>query len=60
VVGVAARKLEIVIPERLWEKLSEIEAKAGIRKEDIFMRAVVNIVEGFRCPRCGIVVREFV
>ena|GEM_PF-1934714 len=54
-----ARKLEIVVPARLWEKLSDFEAKTGVRKEDILMRAVINIIEGVRCPKCGSVFREF-
>jgi len=54
-----AMKLEIVVPVRVWEKLSELEAKTGVRKEDIFMRAVINIIEGVRCPKCGSVIREF-
>jgi len=56
---VGARRLEIIIPARLWDRLSEFEVKTGIRKEDLFMRAVINIIEGVRCPRCGEVIREF-
>ena len=47
------------MPARLWEKLSDFEAKTGVRKEDILMRAVINIIEGVRCPKCGSVFREF-
>ena len=54
-----ARELRVVIPARLWEKLEEEERRAGIRKEDILMRAVVNIIEGVRCPRCGHEFKEF-
>jgi len=54
-----ARKLEIVIPERLWGKLDLVEQKTGIRKEDILMRAIINIIEGIRCPNCGKVFKEF-
>lgn len=54
-----ARRLEVIIPARLWEKLEELEQKTGVRKEDIFMRAVVMIVEGVRCPSCGKVVYQF-
>jgi hypothetical protein len=49
----------VVIPARLCEKLEQVEQEIGIRKEDILMRAVVNIVEGVRCPACGKVFREF-
>jgi hypothetical protein len=55
----AVVKLEIMIPEKLWMKLDEMESKTGVRKEDIFIRAVVNLVEGYRCPRCGFVVKDF-
>jgi len=55
----AVRELKLIIPARLWDKLNELEERAGIRKEDIVARALINIVEGVRCPRCGEVVREF-
>jgi len=54
-----AMKLEIVIPARLWEKMNILERETGIRKEDILMRAVVNIIEGVRCPKCGNIIKEF-
>ena len=44
---VATRKLEIVIPSRIWERLEKIEKKAGVRKEDILMRAVIKVIEEF-------------
>jgi hypothetical protein len=52
-------KLEIVIPIRVWEKLNELEQRAGVRKEDILMSAVVKVIEGFKCPGCGAVVKVF-
>jgi len=54
-----AMKLEIVIPARLWEKMNILEKETGVRKEDILMRAVVNIIEGVRCPKCGNMIKEF-
>jgi hypothetical protein len=42
-----ARKLEIIIPPKIWEQLENIERKKGIRKEDILMRAVVKVIEEF-------------
>jgi hypothetical protein len=54
-----ARELRLVIPARLWEKLEGLEKSTGVRKEDIVARALVNIVEGVRCPNCGQVIREF-
>jgi uncharacterized OB-fold protein len=56
---VTVRKLEIIIPGRLWEKLEELERRANVRKEDIFLRVAVDIIEGVRCPKCGTVIREF-
>jgi len=44
---VSARKLEIVVPSRIWERLERVEAKTGIKKEDILMRAVVKVIEEF-------------
>jgi hypothetical protein len=52
-------KLEIIIPTRLWEKMDTLEKETGIRKEDILMRAVINIIEGIRCPKCGSIIKEF-
>jgi len=49
----------LVIPVRLWEKLDEFESRTGIKKEDLFARALVKLVEGWSCPNCGSVVREF-
>jgi len=43
----SARKLEIVVPSRIWDRLSRVEAKTGIKKEDILMRAVVKVLEEF-------------
>jgi hypothetical protein len=55
----AVRRLEIIIPGRLWEKLEELERVTGVRKEDIFLRAAIVILEGARCPKCGTIIREF-
>jgi hypothetical protein len=56
---VAVRELRLIIPSRLWDKLNDLELRTGVRKEDIVARALVNIVEGVTCPRCGEVIREF-
>jgi hypothetical protein len=42
-----ARKLEIVVPAKIWEMLEKVEQKAGVTKEDILMRAVVKVIEEF-------------
>jgi len=55
----AARRLELIIPERLWEQLEALERKSGIRKEDVFLRAVVNLLDGVVCDKCGNVIKEF-
>jgi hypothetical protein len=55
----AVRKLEVIIPGRMWERLEELERKANVRKEDIFLRAAIVILEGTRCPKCGTIIREF-
>jgi hypothetical protein len=57
--GVAVRKLEVMVPGRLWDRLEELERRTNIRKEDIFLRAVINLLDGVRCPKCGTVIREF-
>jgi len=44
---VGARKLEIVVPARIWERLIRVEEKTGISKEDLLMRALVKVIEEF-------------
>jgi len=44
---VSARKLEIVVPSRIWERLERVEAKTGIRKTDLIMRAIIRVLEEF-------------
>ncbi|MEM2446216.1 MAG: hypothetical protein QW734_06125 [Candidatus Bathyarchaeia archaeon] len=43
----AVKRLEVVVPARVWERLEELEKRKGIRKEDILMRAVVKVLEEF-------------
>lgn len=42
-----AYKLEIVVPEKIWRKLDEIEKKKGVTKEDLLMRTIVKVIEEF-------------
>jgi len=51
--------LEVILPARLWDKIEQFEQKTGIRKQDMLMKAVVNIIEGVRCPKCGNIIKEF-
>jgi len=44
---VSARRLEIVVPFRIWERLDRVEAKTGIKKEDLLMRSLVRVLEEF-------------
>jgi len=48
VVVLASRRLEILIPAKLYEELEVIEKKSGIRKEDILMRALIKVIEEFK------------
>lgn len=43
----ALRKLEIIVPESVWERLCRVEAKTGVRKEDLLMRSLVRVLEEF-------------
>lgn len=43
----AVRRLEIVIPSQIWDKLEKIERKTGITKEDLVMRGLVKVMEEF-------------
>lgn len=43
----ATKVIRIIIPVTIWEKLSKIERKAGLTKEDLIMRAIVKIIEEF-------------
>lgn len=47
VTRVAVRKLEIVVPSRLWDMLEKCEQKSGVRKEDLLMRALIKVIEEF-------------
>jgi len=42
-----ARKLEIIVPARIWDRLNKCEKRAGIKKEDLLMRAVIKVIEEF-------------
>jgi len=42
-----ARKLEIVVPARIWDRLTKVEEETGITKEDLLMRALVKVIEEF-------------
>jgi len=42
-----ARRLEIVVPARIWDRLKSVEDKTGISKEDLLMRALVKVIEEF-------------
>jgi hypothetical protein len=44
---VGARKLEIVVPSRIWELLEKCEQKSGIKKEDLLMRSLIKVIEEF-------------
>jgi len=43
----ATRKLEIVVPVTLLERLEKVAAKSGVRKEDLIARALVKVIEEF-------------
>ena len=40
-------ELKIVVPRKIYERLEEIERKAGVKKEDIVVRAIVKVLEEF-------------
>jgi len=40
--------LVLLVPDRLWELLEEVERSTGIRKEDLVARALIRVVEEFR------------
>jgi len=42
-----AKKLEIIIPGRIWQRLDKCEKKTGIKKEDLLMRALIKVIEEF-------------
>jgi len=43
----AVRKIEIIVPSRLFELLEQCERKSGVRKEDLLMRALIKVIEEF-------------
>jgi len=42
-----ARRFEIVVPSRVWDRLVKVEEETGISKEDLLMRALVKVIEEF-------------
>lgn len=53
------RGVDLLVPAKLWEKLNEFEGKTGVKKEDIIMKAIVDIIEGVKCPHCGNTIKVF-
>jgi len=53
------RNLQLIIPAKLWDILNDYEHRTGVKKEDILMKAVIDIIEGVKCPRCGYSVKVF-
>jgi predicted DNA-binding protein len=43
----SARSITIIVPDVLYDRLSKIEQKKGIRKEDLIARAIVKVIEEF-------------
>lgn len=43
----AVVRMEIVVPARIAELLDKAEKQTGIRKEDLIIRAIVNVIEEF-------------
>jgi len=43
----SAKRLEVIIPVTIWDRLDKIEKVKGIRKEDILMRALIKVIEEF-------------
>jgi len=42
------KKLEILIPKKVYNELERIEREKGIRKEDIVLKAIINVLESYR------------
>jgi len=40
-------ELRILVPKKIVEKLDKIEKKLNIRKEDLILRALVELVERY-------------
>ncbi|MEM2196418.1 MAG: hypothetical protein QXH10_09275 [Ignisphaera sp.] len=43
----SARRLEIIVPERIFIALDKIEKMRGVRKEDLLVMALVKLIEEF-------------
>lgn len=43
----ASRELRVVVPVRIFELLEKAEQKAGVKKEDLIMRALIKVLEEF-------------
>lgn len=43
----AVKRLELMVPAKLFELLDRAEQKTGIRKEDLIARALIKVIEEF-------------
>ncbi|MEM2832709.1 MAG: hypothetical protein QXT16_08700 [Candidatus Caldarchaeum sp.] len=40
-----AAKIELIVPQKLLERLEQVEGKTGITKTDLIIRAIVKVLE---------------
>jgi len=40
-------EMKILIPRRVYDKLEAIEGKVGIRKEDLVLKALVDLINKY-------------
>jgi len=42
------KKLELLIPKRVYDELERIEKEKGIRKEDIVLKVLLHVLETYK------------
>jgi len=40
-------KIEVYLPDKVYERLKKIEKEQGVKMQDILIRAIVKVIEEF-------------
>ena len=41
------KEIRIYVPEKVWNLLEKIEKEHKVRKEDIILKAIIRVLEGY-------------
>jgi len=43
-----SKEIRIVLPEKVYNELKNVQDKTGIRMEDLITRAIIKVIEEFK------------